>query len=521
MSAIQSLSTQITEVRATKTKIICTIGPSSNDVETLCGLLSAGMSVARMNFSHGDHAFHQSIIDNVREASHITGRQVALMLDTKGPEIRTGKLESAPISLSEGDTFVFTTDQSVVGNQSIVSTTYDRLPEKVIVRTDDEPGTTILVGDGLLAFEVISKTDTEVTCVVLNDGDLGNTKGVNIPDVNLELGSVSEKDIRDIAFGIENDIDIIAASFINNAQDIEVIRGLPGVKENDVKIIAKIESKEGLNNIKEIVEVSDGIMVARGDLGVEIPIWKVTNAQKMIIRECNIAGKPVITATQMLESMTSNPRPTRAEVTDVANAVFDGTDCVMLSGETAAGMYPIQTVQIMRKICRETEINLPYRKLYLSVRELVHENKQWMTPSKGSFYRNTPDSIIMTESIASSCVKTAWDLNAGVILSVSSSGSTARAVSKYRPHIPIICITNDPRTARRCLLTRSVIPYLFEGAWSEVDMTELIEQVLDWCEGNGMYHRGEVAVATFGNIQGVPGSTNVLRCFRREVDQDE
>lgn len=378
MSAIQTLSpTVLAEIRATKTKIICTIGPASNNVNTLVGMINAGMAIARMNFSHGDYEFHKSIIDNVREASQISGRTVALMLDTKGPEIRTGKLEKAPVHLVAGDTFRFTTDIDFLGDHTKVATTYDRLPEKVICRSEEGPGTTILVDDGLLAFEVISVEGEEVICEVLNNGTLGNSKGVNIPDVNLELGSVSEKDIADIAFGVSEDIDIIAASFINSAEDIEAIRCLPGVLENDIKIVAKIESKAGLKNTKEIVEAADGIMVARGDLGVEIPLWQVTNAQKMIIRECNIVGKPVITATQMLESMTTNPRPTRAEVTDVANAVFDGTDCVMLSGETAAGEYPVQAVEVMRKICRETEISLPYRKLYLSVRELVHENVCW------------------------------------------------------------------------------------------------------------------------------------------------
>jgi pyruvate kinase len=513
MSAIQTISEfRIDDIRATKTKIICTIGPSSNDVDVLCKMMKVGMSVARMNFSHGDFEFHQSIIDNVRAASEITGRKIALMLDTKGPEIRTGKLKSAPVQLTQGDMFTFTTDQTHIGDHTGVATSYLRLPEKVICRSEEGPGTTILVGDGLLAFEAISRTETEVVCEILNSGELGNTKGVNIPDINLELGSVSEKDINDIAFGIANNIDIIAASFINNADDIHVIRNLPGVRENDVKIIAKIESKEGLKNLKSIVEVADGIMVARGDLGVEIPIWQVTNAQKLMIRECNIAGKPVITATQMLESMTVNPRPTRAEVTDVANAVFDGTDCVMLSGETAAGKYPVETVEMMRKICRETEQNIPYRKLFLSLRELVHENKNWMTSPDLSDQNVVKQ--MMTDSIASSAVKTAWDLSAGVMVALSSSGNAARAMSKYRPHVPIICITNNPATARKVLISRNIIPYLFEEDWGSTDMNELIDRVLRWTVEVKICKPGEIAIATFGASVGVPGSTNQMQCLR-------
>jgi len=483
----------LVEARTTKTKIICTIGPASNSVEILKQLLISGMSVARLNFSHGTHEYHQNTIDSVREACRQSGRICALMLDTKGPEIRTGKLKNKTAQLEVGQKFIFTTDQSCIGDESIVSTSYTDLPSSI------HPGDIILVDDGNIQFRVEEINEGEVHCVVLNRAVLKETKGVNLPGINLTLPAVSERDISDINFGVQNDIDFIAASFINRASDVELIRNIPGVRESNIKIISKIETQQGIDNFKEILAASDGAMVARGDLGVEIPIERITNVQKMMIKECNIAGKPVITATQMLESMINNPRPTRAEVSDVANAVYDGSDCVMLSGETAAGKYPIETVNIMRKICRETEKTLSYRNIYTSLRKMVHQMKEWTT---------SPTSI--TESVASSAVKTAWDLNATILIAITESGQTARLLAKYRPHIPILCITHNPKTARQALLSRGVIPFMVERLNTPNNNSQ-IKASLEWSKERNLIRTSEIAVCVAGVVEGVPGSTNMMK----------
>jgi len=342
-------------------------------------------------------------------------------------------------------------------------------------------------------MEVKSVTETEVHTVILNDGILGETKGVNLPGVTNTLPAVTEKDKADIAFGIKNDVDFIAASFIRKPADVEEIRNLPGVKESKVHIISKIESQEGLDNFDAILEVSDAIMVARGDLGVEIPIEKVANAQKMMIRKCNFAGKPVITATQMLESMINFPRPTRAEATDVINAIYDGSDCVMLSGETAKGKFPTEAVAIMRKLAREAELNLDYRSLFRLIRNhsLVHSA-----------------SISVTESIASSAVKSAWDLNSPVIICLSDSGATVRWVSKYRPHTPILCITSTSRTSRQVLLSRSAIPLLVE---SMNNTDQLINFGIHYAVQHNMAKSGDFVITTSGFLEGVSGGTNIMR----------
>eukprot|EP01126_Amoeba_proteus_P063251 TRINITY_DN86_c0_g1_i19.p1 TRINITY_DN86_c0_g1~~TRINITY_DN86_c0_g1_i19.p1 ORF type:complete len:400 (-),score=79.68 TRINITY_DN86_c0_g1_i19:568-1767(-) len=345
------------------THIICTIGPGTNNKELLRKLITAGMNVARLNFSHGSHEYHQSVIDNVRAAADELGKHIAIMLDTKGPEIRTGKLKNGDeIQLVAGNTFTFTTDQTVLGDEHIVSMTYTELPLTV------KPGDTILVDDGLIGLTVQSVDETTVTCQIQNDGILGQVKGVNLPGVKVRLPAVTQKDEADIAFGVKNNVDFIAASFIRKAEDVRTIRDLPGVRENRIMIISKIESQEGLDNFLEILKESDGIMVARGDLGVEIPLEKVANAQKQMIRACNSEGKPVITATQMLESMIQFPRPTRAEATDVINAIYDGSDCIMLSGETAKGRFPVEAVVTMTRLAIEAENNLDYRSLFRLIR---------------------------------------------------------------------------------------------------------------------------------------------------------
>jgi len=470
------------------THIICTIGPKTNNKEALVKLINAGMNVARLNFSHGSHEYHQTVVDNVKAAAAEVGRPIAIMLDTKGPEIRSGKLKNGDeVHLVAGNPFTFTTDQNIIGDETIVNTSYDDLPKTV------SPGNIILVDDGLIAMEVQSVTDTEVHTVILNDGVLGETKGVNLPNVTNTLPAVTEKDKGDIAFGIKNDVDFIAASFIRKPADVEEIRNLPGVKESRVHIISKIESQEGLDNFDDILEISDAIMVARGDLGVEIPIEKVANAQKMMIRKCNFAGKPVITATQMLESMINFPRPTRAEATDVINAIYDGSDCVMLSGETAKGKFPTEAVAIMSKLAREAEISLDYRSLFRLIRNhsLVHAA-----------------SISVTESIASSAVKSAWDLNASVIICLSDSGATVRWVSKYRPHTPILCITSSSRTSRQVLLSRSAIPLLVE---SMNNTDQLVSFGIHYAVQNNMARSGDFVLTTSGFLEGVSGGTNIMR----------
>lgn len=446
------------------------------------------MSVARLNFSHGDHAYHQSIVDNVKKASAEIDIPCAIMLDTKGPEIRSGKLKDGKdVKLTTGNKFTFTTDQSVVGDETHCCTTYKRMPQVV------QPGVSrILVGDGLLAFSVDSVTDTEIHTTILNNGILGQVKGMNLPGCVVDLPAVTEKDRDDISFGVKNDVDFIAASWIRKAADVEEIRNLPGVRDSKILIISKIESQEGLDNFSHILEVSDGIMVARGDLGVEIPIERVANAQKMMIRECNAAGKPVVTATQMLESMIVNPRPTRAEATDVANAVYDGTDCVMLSGETANGAYPIECVKMMDKICVEAEKMLDFRNMYMAIRQ--HEINQGI--------------VSVPETIASSAVKSSWDLNASLIIVLSDSGRTVRFVSKYRPHTPILCVTSSAKTARQVLVSRSAIALQVE---SMKNSDALISKGVSWAKEQGFVKKGDYVVTTSGVLESVSGSTNIMK----------
>jgi len=490
MSLINVYSNEPTEARTTKTKIVCTIGPSTNNTEMLIKLLVSGMSIARLNFSHGDHQYHQNSINCIREAVQVSGRICAIMLDTKGPEIRTGKLKNKTANLELGQKFIFSTDQSVIGDETKVSVSYLELPTTVFV------GDIILVDDGNIQFQVEEIREKEVQCTILNKAVLKETKGVNLPGREVRLPAVSERDIKDILFGVQNDIDFIAASFINRASDVELIRNIPGVREKNIKIISKIETQHGIDNFKAILDISEGVMVARGDLGVEIPIERITNVQKMIIKECNIAGKPVITATQMLESMMNNPRPTRAEVSDVANAVYDGTDCVMLSGETAAGKYPIEAVTIMSKICRETEKTLSYKSIYSGIRKLVGQMKD----------ENIATSIC--ESIASSAVKTSWDLNSSIIIAITESGLTPRLLSKYRPHVAILCVTTQIKTARQALISRGVKPLYIEKF---VDNEHLINFAIEWGKDRSLVKSGEIAIVVAGVIEGKTGSTNMMK----------
>eukprot|EP01124_Arcella_intermedia_P017379 TRINITY_DN24146_c0_g1_i1.p1 TRINITY_DN24146_c0_g1~~TRINITY_DN24146_c0_g1_i1.p1 ORF type:complete len:515 (-),score=69.33 TRINITY_DN24146_c0_g1_i1:25-1512(-) len=470
-----------------QTKVICTIGPGINSVPTLVKLLHDGMSVARLNFSHGDYEYHQSVIDNLRQATKENGSSCAIMLDTKGPEIRTGKLKNgSQVLLQEGSEFTFSTDPSVVGDETGVSITYKQLPTTV------QPGNTIFVDDGLLAFLVLSTSETSVKTRVINTGYLGQVKGVNLPGVNVDLPSITEKDKQDILFGVKNDVDFIAASFIRSGKDVKDIREL--LADKKILVIAKIENQGGLNNFEEILEEADGIMVARGDLGIEIPIEKVATMQKMMIKKANICGKPVITATQMLESMIVNPRPTRAEGTDIVNAVLDGTDCVMLSGETAKGKYPIESLRMMQKICMEAEKSFDYQATYKFLRKALLRRKKQVVP--------------VPEAIASSAVTTAWDLNASLVIVLSDSGNTVRFVSKYRPHAPILCITSCIKTSRQVLLSRGAISHCVP---TMANTTSLITSSIDYAKSKGLVAVGEKVIVTCGVLEGISGSTNKMQ----------
>ncbi|MGR5065338.1 pyruvate kinase PykF [Photobacterium sp. DNB22_13_2] len=420
-----------------KTKIVCTIGPKTESVEMLTKLVDAGMNVMRLNFSHGNFEEHAARITNFREVMANTGKQLAILLDTKGPEIRTIKLEGGQdFSLVAGQEFTFTTDTSVIGNQDRVAVTYPGFAK------DLAKGNTILVDDGLIEMEVLETTETEVKCKVLNNGDLGENKGVNLPGVSVNLPALSEKDKADLVFGCEQGVDFVAASFIRKASDVKEIREILTANGGEnIHIISKIENQEGVDNFDEILELSDGIMVARGDLGVEIPAEEVIFAQKMMIEKCNRARKMVITATQMLDSMINNPRPTRAEAGDVANAVMDGTDAVMLSGETAKGKYPVESVSIMAQICSRTDGALK--------------------AELGS--RLDSPRLRITEAVCKGAVDTAEKLAAPLIVVATEAGKSARSVRKYFPTANIIAVTTNTKTAAQLVLTKGVTPVVVES----------------------------------------------------------
>ncbi|KAJ3213991.1 hypothetical protein HK099_007074 [Clydaea vesicula] len=473
-----------------KSKIICTIGPKTQPAAQLASLIEAGMSVVRMNFSHGTHEYHRKTIENLREClrNMKSPKSVAILLDTKGPEIRSGKLVGGKdIKLKAGSLFTFHNDASRLGDETQVSTSYTSLAKSV------QPGDRILVDDGLIGMLVLEVkiNENEVLCRVENDGLLGETKGVNLPGIVVDLPAITEKDAADIKFGIDMGVDFIAASFIRKAQDVLEIRKL--IEGTNIKIISKIENQEGLENFDEILEVSDSIMVARGDLGVEIPVEQVARYQKMMIRKCNFAGKAVITATQMLESMIVNPRPTRAEATDVANAVLDGSDCVMLSGETAKGSFPQLAVDMMSKICREAEIDINYSELYPALR------RQIQLP------------ISIGEAIAANAVKTSWDVHATLIIVLTETGSTARSICKYRPIAPVLAVTATEQVARQCGVLRGIYPFVVE----EMNGTNnVIHKAMLWGVKMGMCCKGDPVVVTSGVLEATAGSTNIMRVMK-------
>ncbi|MBR5546798.1 MAG: pyruvate kinase [Clostridia bacterium] len=465
-----------------KTKIVCTMGPATNDDSVLRELMVSGMNVARLNFSHGDHEYHLSNMNRIRRISAELGKPVAIMLDTRGPEIRLELFENHKVELKKGQTFTLCME-SISGNEERASITYKDLPGDV------REGTTILIDDGLVSMTVRSVTPQEIVCVVNNDGVVSDRKGINVPDVDLSMPYLSQKDREDIAFGVRNGIDFVAASFARTSEDILEVRRLFSQEgRSNVNIIAKIENMQGVQNIDEILRVSDGIMVARGDLGVEIPLEQVPVIQKMLIRKAYSSGKPVITATQMLDSMMKNPRPTRAESTDVANAIYDGTSAIMLSGETAAGAYPIEAVRTMAKIALSAEADINYAKRF---KEREDEG--------------TPD---VTNAISHATCTSAQDLGAAAIITVSKSGRTAKMISKYRPSCPIICCTTDETVCRQLNLSWGVTPLMIGEAENTDDLFELAVQA---GEDAGLLHDGELVVMTAGVPLGVSGTTNLMK----------
>lgn len=477
-----------------KTKIVCTLGPATDNENVMRRLIEEGMNVARFNFSHGSHEEQMGRLLMLRRLREEMNRPVAALLDTKGPEIRLMEFADGKVELKDGQMFTLTTEE-IRGDATRVSITYKDLPKDVKV------GSRILIDDGLIEMEVAEikptagaktkngETPMDIVCRVINGGAVSNKKGVNVPNVELSMPYISEKDYSDIVFAVENDYDFIAASFVRTADDVLAIRKILEEKGGeDINIISKIENMQGVENIDDIIRVSDGIMVARGDMGVEIPLEDVPVIQKMIIKKVCEAGKKVITATQMLDSMMKHPRPTRAEATDVANAIYDGTSAIMLSGETAAGMYPIEALKTMVRIAVRTEQDINY----------VQRFKQRKTMCN-------PD---VTNAISHATCTMAGDLNAAAIITVSKSGRTARMVSKYRPDCPIIgtCLTD--KVCRQLALSWGVIPLLIE---EKTQAEELFDYAVDAAENAGLIERGDVVVLTAGVPLGVSGTTNLIK----------
>nr|MDH3074839.1 pyruvate kinase [Bacillus velezensis]MDH3085792.1 pyruvate kinase [Bacillus velezensis]MDH3106477.1 pyruvate kinase [Bacillus velezensis]MDH3136248.1 pyruvate kinase [Bacillus velezensis] len=466
-----------------KTKIVCTIGPASESVEMLTKLMEAGMNVARLNFSHGDFEEHGARIKNIREASKKLGKNVGILLDTKGPEIRTHDMENGALELQAGNEIIVSTKQ-VLGTLEKFSVSYEGLADDV------SAGSIILLDDGLIGLEVLESNPEkhEIKTKILNSGTLKNKKGVNVPGVSVNLPGITEKDAKDIVFGIEQGVDFIAASFVRRSTDVLEIRELlEEHNASDIQIIPKIENQEGVDNLDAILEVSDGLMVARGDLGVEIPAEEVPLVQKEMIKKCNALGKPVITATQMLDSMQRNPRPTRAEASDVANAIFDGTDAIMLSGETAAGQYPVEAVQTMFNIATRTEESLNYKEILSKRRDQV--------------------GMTITDAIGQSVAHTAINLSAAAIVTPTESGHTARMIAKYRPQAPIVAVTVNESVSRKLGLVFGVFLASGQNANSTDEMLEdAVQKSLD----SGIVKRGDLIVITAGSV-GESGTTNLMK----------
>ena len=469
------------EVEMRKTKIICTIGPACEGEERLRELMLAGMNVARFNFFHGSHEEHKVKFERVNKISGELGLPVATLLDTKGPEIRLKTIENGRTELTRGQKFALTTEE-VIGNSERVSITYKNLKNDVSV------GTTILIDDGLIEMVVDEIDETDIICTVVNGGPISNNKGVNVPGASLSMPYISDVDRSDIMFGCDMGFDYLAASFVRCREDILEVRGILKECGSNMKIIAKIENMQGIRNLDEILEASDGIMVARGDMGVEIPMEEVPVVQKRMIKKAEALGKHVITATQMLESMIKNPRPTRAETTDIANAIYDGTTAIMLSGESAAGLYPVEAVRTMARIAERTEQDINYRGRMKSRTEI--------------------DTMDITTAISHATCTTAMDLQAAAIITVTISGFTAGMIAKYKPQCPIIACSVSPGICRQLNLYWGVTPVWIKR---ENCAEDLFEKAVHAAEEAGYIKKGDRVVLTAGVPLGVSGNTNMIR----------
>lgn len=465
-----------------KTKIICTLGSATDPDDVFNKLFVNGMNVARMNFSHGTHEEHSERIKRFKAFRSTHGFPVALLMDLRGPKIRLKKFTNNAVTIREGQNFTLTT-KDILGDETIAGVSYDGLVNEV------KPGNTILIDDGLIALEVDHTTADEIHTKVITGGIVSNNKGLNVPDVSIKIPFLSDKDMLDIDFAVRNDFDVIAASFTRNAGDVNQLRNVLLSHNCDwIKIIAKIENREGVQNIDEIIRSSDGIMIARGDMGVEIPYEELPAIQKSIIKKCLLFGKPVITATQMLDSMIRNPRPTRAEITDVANAIYDGTSCLMLSGETSIGKYPLESLQIMSRIAEETERNIKYQEIFDSTIQSMNQN--------------------ITNSISHATCGVAHTLGAAAIIAVTKSGHTARMVSKYRPSPMIIAPTTREKVFQQLSLSWGVVPLL---AQTKNDTDSVLTHACDLAEKAGLIHHGQCVVITGGIHADISGSTNMLK----------
>ncbi len=466
-----------------KTKIVCTVGPATDDKNILREIMLSGMNVARFNFSHGDYTIHKKRFEEVLSLREELGLPIATMLDTKGPEIRLGKfVDDKPVDVKGGDTYILTTKECLCDAKKGFIT-FEKLPQDVSI------GTRILINDGLVEMVVEKLTDTDITCKVIYGGTLSNNKGINVPGVELSMPYLSDRDMEDLEFGAKMGFDFIAASFVRTSADINYLRKfIKSIGWTTPRIIAKIESVDGVENIDEIIDAADGIMVARGDMGVEIPFEKIPAIQKELIKKGYNAGKQVITATQMLESMITNPRPTRAEITDVANAIYDGTSAIMLSGETAAGKHPVEAVKAMALIAETTENDIDYEHRF--ARRDVETNSN------------------ITSAISRATVTTAHELEAKAIITVTKTGSTARMISKYRPHCMIIGCATSEQICRQMNLSWGVSPVLCQ---EKTNTDELFDHAVDTARRNGLINTGDEVVITAGIPLGISGTTNMLK----------